>query len=216
LQRYLDVSMEALGEPFEAAREAVLAETAFLVHRFPDLSALTFDSGAPFADNETRLWIDVRVLPALNPGGSATDDPATDGERDELEAQYAEARRLLVGGDLDGALAHMAEGEAPGEAGRDHFRRQLFVAALCRQGGRLAVARAVLEGLDDEIERAGVSAWEPALALRAWKALHACYTALRHSSSKDEQISLRQDAERLVEKVARLAPRQALTLLDKK
>jgi len=216
LQRYLDVSMEALGEPFEAAREAVLAETALLVHRFPDLSALTFDSGAPFADNETRLWIELRVLPAINPGGYATDDPATDGERDELEAQYAEARRLLVGGDLDGALAHMAEGEAPGEAGRDHFRRQLFVAALCRQGGRLAVARAVLEGLDTEIDRAGVSAWEPALALRAWKDLHACYAALRRGSSKDEQISLRQDAERLVEKVARLAPRQALTLLDKK
>ncbi len=216
LQRFLHVSMEALGEPFAAAREAVLAETALLVHRFPDVPALTFDSGTPFADNETRLWIDMRVLPTLEIGGSATDDPATDGEGDELEARYAEARRLLVGGDLEGALAHLAEGEAPGEAGRDHFRRQLFVAALCRQGGRLAVARAVLEGLDAEIDRAGVSAWEPALALRAWKDLHACYAALRRGSSKDEQISLRQDAERLVEKVARLAPRQALTLLDKK
>jgi len=216
LQRYLHVSMEALGEPFVAAGEAVLAETALLVHRFPDVPALTFDSGTPFADNETRLWIDMRVLPTLELGGSTTDDPATDGEGDELEARYAEARRLLVGGDLEGALAHMAEGEAPGEAGRDSFRRQLFVAALCRQGGRLAVARAVLEGLDAEIDRAGVSAWEPVLALHAWKDLHACYAALRRGSSKDEQISLRQDAERLVEKVARLAPRQALTLLDKK
>lgn len=216
LQRYLDVSMEALGEPFAAAREAVLAETALLVYRFPDLPALTFDSGAPLADNDTRLWIDARVLPALGGGAAAEDIPPTDGEGDMLEARYAEARELLVGGDLEGALAHMAEGEAPGEAGRDHFRRQLFVAALCRQGGRLPVARAVLEGLDAEIDRAGVSAWEPALALRAWKDLHACYAALRRGSSKDEQISLRQDAERLVEKVARLAPRQALALLDKK
>ena len=216
LQRYLHASMEALGEPFAAAGEAVLAETALFVHRFPELPALTFLSGAPLADADTQLWIDERVLPALSGGATAEDISPTDVEGDMLEARYAEARRLLVGGDLEGALAHLAEGEAPGEAGRDHFRRQLFVAALCRQGGRLAVARAVLEGLDAEIDRAGVSAWEPALALRAWKDLHACYAALRRGSSKDEQISLRQDAERLVEKVARLAPRQALTLLDKK
>ena len=216
LQRYLHVSMEALGEPFAAAGEAVLAETALFVHRFPELPALTFLSGASLADADTQLWLDARALPVLGHGTSNADVSATDGEGDALEARYAEARKLLVGGDLEEALAHMAEGKASSEAGRDHFRRQLFVAALCRQGGRLAVARAVLEGLDDEIERAGVNAWEPALALRAWKALHACYTALRHNSSKDEQISLRQDAERLVEKVARLAPRQALTLLDKK
>ena len=80
----------------------------------------------------------------------------------------------------------------------------------------MAVARAVLEGLDGEIERAGVGAWEPALALRTWKALHACYSALQRDATKDEQTSLRHAAERLVEKVARLAPRQALTLLDKK
>lgn len=216
LQRYLYTAMEALGEPFAAAREVILAETALLIRRFPDLPALTFNSGAPFADSDTHLWLDTRVISALGSGTSEADLSVADGEEDALEARYKEARQLLAGGDLEGALALMAEGEAPGEAGRDSFRRQLYVAALCRQGGRVAVARAVLEGLDAEIDRAGVSAWEPALALRAWTALHACYTALARDGSKDAQASVRQAAERLVEKVARLAPRQALTLLDKK
>ncbi len=216
LQRYSHTAMEALGETFASARQAILEETALLIHRFPELQTLTFNKGEPFADSETQLWLDVRVRPVFGSGTSHADVPVAAGEGDQLEAQFDEARRILAGGDLEGALAHMAEGEASGEAGRDRFRRQLYVAALCRQGGRAAVARAVLEGLDAEIDRAGVSAWEPALALNAWTALHACYAALRRDSGKEEQPLLQKAAEHIVEKVARLAPRKALTLIDTK
>ena len=210
LQRYLVTAMDALGAPFAAVRDALVEEMVGLVRRFPALPALAFNDGTPLADAATQEWIALRVRPAVGGGGEAA--PAASGEASSaVEADFAEARERLAQGDLDAAVA--ALGQSTDAAGRDRFRRRFYLATLCLRGGRTAVARPILERLDAEIAAHGLDAWDPALALDVWAALHGCYDALqRHAKGADEE-ALRRDAEAVFGKVAALDPARALVLL---
>ncbi len=205
LQRYVVTGLDALGAPLAPARDGVVEDLVGLVRRFPDLPALAFNDGTPFADAATREWIEVRIRPALG-GGEAEPVPPS-GEATALDVAYAEARTRLASGDLDAAIAALTE--AADAAGRDRFRRRFYLASLCLRGGRPAVARPVLEALDAEIAAHRLDAWDPGLALEVWTALHGCYTALRRSSD-DPALALA--AERVFGKVCAAAPGRALAL----
>ncbi|MDR3300379.1 MAG: type VI secretion system protein TssA [Candidatus Accumulibacter sp.] len=50
-------ALAALGAPYAAARLALEGQVAGLLLRFPELSALSFADGTPFADGATRQWL---------------------------------------------------------------------------------------------------------------------------------------------------------------
>lgn len=210
LQRYLVTAMDALGAPFAPARDAVIEEAVGLVRRFPDLPALAFNDGTPFADVATQEWIATRIRPAL--GGGGGEAPAASGaEGSAVDADYAEARERLAQGDLDAAVAALRDGTDA--AGRDRFRRRFYLATLCARGGRPAVARPILEALAAEVEAHGLAAWEPALTLDVWAALHGCYDALRRGADEDGQAALLRASTEVFGRIAALDPARALALL---
>ena len=210
LQRYLVTAMDALGAPFAAARDGIVEDVAGLVRRFPELPSLTFSNGTPFADVATQEWIETRIRPSLGGGEAA---PTGGGaEASALDAQVAEARKHLAGGDLAAALAALSEG-ADG-SGHDRFRRRLHLASLCMRGGRPAVAQPLFEQLDAEVEAHRLDMWMPALALDLWTALHGCYGALQRAADAERKAALQRAADRVFEKICATDPARGLALLD--
>ncbi len=213
LQRLLDGALEALGEPYAPLREAVREETALLVHRLPGLPALAFRDGTPFADPLTQEWIETQVRPLLSAGGAAAGAPSAGGEEENpLEEQYRTAQQQLAGGDLSGALATLRAGAAGEASPQARFRRRLYAAGLCLNGGRPAVARPLLEGLDEDIARHALDAWDPPLALEVWTQLHTCHHALLRSASNAEKQAHRARADEVFEKLCRLDAAHALSI----
>ena len=50
-------ALDSLGDGYVNAQEAVCQETALFIHRLPALIDLNFSDGTPFADSETRQWL---------------------------------------------------------------------------------------------------------------------------------------------------------------
>lgn len=209
LQRYIATACEALGAPFAPIRDAVMDAVVGLLRRFPEVPDLRFEDGTPFADTATHEWIEMKVRPAMSAGSDA--GPAPSAESDSaVDADFAAARQHLAGGDLDAALA--ALGETTDAAERDRFRRRLYLATLCVRGGRPAVARALLERLDDEAAARSLGMWEPKLALDVWTALHGCYEALQRGAKADKKTALQEAAEQAFQKIAAFDPVRAVAL----
>src|SRR5262249_7456757 len=67
--RYMANAMDRLGAIFINAKKTLLRETAVLLMRVPTLATLSFSDGVPFADGQTKMWIDAEVAPLMSGGG---------------------------------------------------------------------------------------------------------------------------------------------------
>jgi type VI secretion system protein VasJ len=211
LQRLVASALDALGAPYEPARDAVLFDVARLVSRLPGLLSLTFSDGTPFASPLTVDWIETQVQPML----STRDDQeaASDGDgRMLVTEQYEEARQLLSGGELDEALTLMQEGAAEDTSEREAFHRRLHVALLCMKGNRLAVARPLLDRLDAEVERHALDSWRPSLALKVWEHKCRCYDRLAQNARTEASDDLSAKADAAFEKICQLDATKALSV----
>lgn len=214
LQRMIASAMDALGEEFNAARQAILQDTALLINRMPELLELSYADGTPFVSPLCREWMEADVVSLLGQASESEARPSTE-ESDEtpgLEAQRKEAVGLLNKGDLQGAISLLRSGGDNDRSARDRFLRQLYLADLCVKGKRPSIARTILEGLDVSIERHGLSDWEPDLALEAWSALHGCYKALQAKAPQSEKAEIAKAMNGIFDKICRVDAGYALSL----
>ena len=100
LHRHAATALEALGHA--PARTVLVAQTAAFLKRFPGVVDLAFDSGTPFADAATRMWIAEELLPAGGGGGGS--DLGAD-----LKTARAQARAFAAKGKLGDAAAVFEE-----------------------------------------------------------------------------------------------------------
>ena len=186
--RYVALALGGLGH--EQARDTVLAETAALVQRFPELLERTFSDGQPFASPATREWLST-VAPV---GGGTTRSVVTDGgESGAFEDQLAEARKLAVGGKLDEAVENLntlIRSDAAG--GRDRFRAKLAMADACLAAGASALAEGILAGLTAEIQQFGLEEWEPKIAEACYRSRYEALAIMAGESAKsrDELVDV--------------------------
>ncbi len=213
LQRLLLAATEALGASFQQVRDAVLEETAVILRRLPGLSELMFSDGTPFADAQTREWLEVRTDSFFR--AEPERDRALVEEQSHLEEAYTSAREQLSTGDLSRALTIMQDGREHDTSQKDRFRRRLYLALLCLRGGQAAIARPVLESLDEEIARRSLDIWDPSLALQVWSNLYACYETLGRGINNPDKQTVRDQASRVFEKICRLDTQFALTFVTK-
>lgn len=204
MQRLTVMALDGLGTDFLGVRSAVLTEMAVLVKRLPRLATLTFVDGTPLANPATSDWIAESVTPLMQAPGSGDATPGRRFADDELESQFAEAKRMLDTGDLAGALAHLQDGARADNSRKSTFRRRLASAALCLRGSQPAIARPLLEELEEEIKRYCLDEWEPALALDVWTHLHKCYGYLTAGPSTPGKQAVQQQADRVFERICRL------------
>jgi len=211
LQRLVASALDALGAPYEAARDAVVFDVARLVRRLPSLPSLAFNDGTPFASPLTVDWIETQVQPMLEGDDQETGATGSDGQM-PVKKQYEEARQRLSGGDLDEALSLMKEGAAEDRSEKEAFHRRLYMATLCLKGGQPAVARPLLDELDADVERHALDAWNPALAIEVWTSRCRCYDALAQAAPTEEKDALLAEANAAFEKICQVDASSAVEL----
>jgi type VI secretion system protein VasJ len=214
LQQFVVSALEGLGVEYGPARMAVLGDLAILHRRFPKLSSLVFADGTPFASPATKSWLEEVVVPVLGAGGTAPASPSPGDTR--LAVAFQEAQRLVDGGDLVTAVASLQALALPPRSRRAQFERRLDIALLCVRGNQVAMARPVLEELNEEIDRCGLGEWDPPLALDTWKALERCYQSLAATVPAGGKQALTEHAGRIFEKICRLDVNYALAMAGAK
>jgi type VI secretion system protein VasJ len=182
LHRFSATALEALGEPYAAARAALVQELGAQLRRMPGVEELVAANGTPLTDDATRAWLRAEVLPT---GSSAPAEPtatsaalalpplalseaSSSGSSPALEE---EARALLDAGRVHEAVTLLQGAVASATTGRARFLSRLALARLCANAGQLPLARAVYDALDEEVSAHSLDTWEPALAaacLEGW------------------------------------------------
>ncbi len=173
LQYLMFRAASTLGDQYTAVADALRHDTAALLRRLPALASLSFRDGPPFAGPATQGWLDT-----IGPTAADTADPAA-GDADALSDVLDEARTVLSEQSLDEAIMLLENTDGDASA-RTRFRRRLYSAMLCLNGGNPSLARILLESLNEDVTAYRLAHWEPALAKAVWERLYMCYTRLHN------------------------------------
>lgn len=207
LHRMVAVSMDSLGALFIASREAVGREVSSFLQRYPAITGLTFSDGSPFADAATKSWLDQEMgkWGGGGGGGSAAASAASE-EDQELAKRFEEAKEMVSTGKVPEGLALAAALAVRAPDARARFRSRLAVAQLAIEGGKMEIARPILEALTGEVEQHGLETWEPVLSSQVYASLLACLQA--SGAAKTPEAASRQGW--LFDRLCRLDPAAAL------
>lgn len=220
LHRYSAISLAGLGH--QKALDELLRETATVLKRMPALVEMSFGDGTPFASDETRGWIASEVLagggggggaPMMAPSGGGGGGARVvvvqggGGGGGEDEAVINEARALATSGKLPDAIAMLQGRMASAGSAGSRFRVRLGIGQVCMAAGQVALARAVFESTEKEVERFGLEEWDPALAAASSEGLYACLKLLAKGGK-----AMPPEAGLLYDRVCRLDPTAALRL----
>ena len=193
-------ALGALGPAYAAARQALIAELAAFLRRMSGMVELCFGNGAPFADVDTRTWVDVEVLPAA---GGATRAPAGP---DESET-FADARKLVGEGKTADAVALLQGRAMSAPTAALAFRTRLELARILLESEQPLLARAIFSGLDEELRTRGLEAWDPSLAAASLEGYVRCLRALTRAGK-----NVPEDTVVLYSRLCRLDPIVAMRL----
>jgi type VI secretion system protein VasJ len=203
--RYASTALDNLG--YADAKTAYLKELALLLQRAPELATLTFNDGVPFADEQTRAWIDAEVRPMLGAGGGGGGAaagrggaPAGKGFR-ALEKAVAEAGTFIENGDPLSAIQAVTKVSGLATTPVDKFRARLAIAQICLQIGQLPIARAQLDGLERMAKLHRLDEWDPELCAELYGALYSTIRGLNAGYEVTEEARKRENEvfERLCE-----------------
>jgi type VI secretion system protein ImpA len=127
------------------------------------------------------------------------------GPHSSLDARWNEAEILIQSGEVEKGLVEMGRLAAGETTGRSRFQRKLLLAEACLASKREHLARAILEELAEQIDKAQLESWEsPALISSVWVRLYTVY-------KKGSDTSDLERANKLYQRLCRLDPWQALT-----
>ncbi|HQF54741.1 MAG TPA: type VI secretion system protein TssA [Fibrobacteria bacterium] len=147
------------GKGLEACAEAIRQELRGLLKRVPQLAEMKFSDGSPFANGQTRAWME-EILQQGSGGGSRQSAAARE---DTLDADLSAAKELASSGSVADAIDILQAGLIYGDR-RSRTIRQLEIARLALQHGKIRAALAVSTEIAERSECMSLSAWEPQLA----------------------------------------------------
>lgn len=202
LHRYSAQALAALGH--SAARDAVVKTLAGFLGRMPSLAGLSFNDASPFADDETRSWIDSEVHVGSAPSVGASASAAASGPEDSA---VVEAEKLAKSGKPNEAMALLEGAVATAKSGRDRFRARLALARMCAGSGQAALGRPLFQKLDAESLERGLDVWEPGLSAQVLEGL---ITSIRKAAKKNEALA--QELESLHVRLFFIDPSAAMRL----
>jgi type VI secretion system protein VasJ len=185
LTRCMVQALDAQGEAFRPAADAVVFELAQTLKRVPDLLKLKTSGGIPLASDPTKKWIAKRVLTgALVDLGSVAETNGAARVRggEAFPEAQREARKLARADKLGAALKLLSDGRVKADRLEDRVVWKLEAARLCMQGGRAEMALAQLEALDDELRRSSIEDWDPALCAEILRDLLRCRQQVAQSA----------------------------------
>lgn len=196
--RYLHDALAGSGAMWTAARQVVLQETMALLARSPMLLGRKFDDGTPVADPATQEWIERERKRAA--GASAI----VGAEDQENEKRFGQVRELAAEGRATDAITLAIALANRAADARGRFRGYVLAGTTALSAGNPAIARPLLEGLLELVQRHHLETWEPALCATLYGSLLACLRALGNAESSRDQD--------LFDRLCRLDPAAAMRL----
>ena len=191
LQRSAFEAAQGLGRTDLA--EFIADQSVSLLRRLPEIASLQFENGHPFADTNTRSWLEERLTPTMT----------TTAERgaweEDLDLLLETGRQLLRKKQLAAALGLFKE--CPVHNEKQHLLLQMAKVRLCLEGGRAEIALPVIEDLADQLEQQSLNIWDPALAIDIWKQQLEASQACLKKASGEEKATLAASIARLKRKI---------------
>lgn len=210
LQRIICSACKALGAQYSPIYNAVLAETAFLIRRIPELVNLQFSDGTPFCDSVTRDWISSDVSAAGASGGGSGGDAA--GKDEALSKELSEANTLAAAGKIEDAMGMLQNGIRNSSGGRSNFLRSAAIGDLLMRAKQPDLAVAVLETLDEKIEEYNLVQWDLAIAVDTWSSLVQAYKAAKQNKQPNAIATLHEKQNTILKKISLVDPGKACQL----
>ncbi len=186
-QRLVVNALQAMGPEYEAACNTIMAELRNLLTRTPTLVDLKFSDGTPFADDQTRMWLENELS-----AQATSEEDATAGEAAPWSKTLKEAKTMAAAGDIKPAIALMKlNASATSNVREQHFWRT-SLADLLLQTGNLEVAIPILEQLGNHLANKNLSNWEPGLISQTYKLLCDGYQKQinKLKNKKDKHVEL--------------------------
>jgi len=166
LQYYAFVAQDQAGGDYARLRELLATDCALMLERLPGVERLAYADGTPFADDATLEWIARHATVRDIERGEALAPVAVASSSTNWTEMAAQAAELATAQSLDAALAWLQR--LPTHDGeRDRFLRQLVMARVAEQAGRIDAAMHLLSALDLAVARFQLGTWEPSLAFEA-------------------------------------------------
>ena len=155
LHRSVAMALGQLGTPYAAAREAVQEGVRSLIVRLKGLEHLLFVDGTPFANRETKHWLD-----EIRGTAHRRKAPAED---DVTRKVRAKADELAQGGGLEDALKLLRREASTQVAGLARFQLDFHAAKLAAGAGRRDLALGLFVGVDEQSKAVNLDHWDPPL-----------------------------------------------------
>lgn len=180
LSRYVTEALEQLGR--QDGSEAVAAETSQYVKRLMGIERLAFDNGTPFANEETRTWIN-GLNKQKSSGGDAAPGSETD-IRQVVEKQVEEAAKASRDNRLPAALGAFTDKLNHAPSARVRFFWQFGLCRLLLQVKQPRLAVPHLKEILQTLEMYRLEQWEPDLAVEV---LSTVLTGLRLQAGQGDE-----------------------------
>lgn len=165
LQYYAYMSVKEFSDDLALFLEA---EVAALLRRIPLLSDLQFNDGTPFANSETKNWLNSLVMDSTN-GVSIVDNSF------DVKKVITKAKQQAKGKKLKDYLAYL--NQLPTSLMQEKFINQYAMAKLCLENKRADIALPILEKLSQQIEKHDLTNWQPDLAISVLSDLYVALQA---------------------------------------
>jgi len=217
-QRYITKALEEKGGNFAKASQEIKMHLAMLLNKIPDLPQLKFkDKQTPFADDETKKWIEDEVKSVLSGGSSSMILPPIIGEDYEaVNKEYEEACNQLPN-NFEENLNSMQKGILSDERRKGKFLRRLNIANFCFKANHFNLARINLLELKKLIDEFNLNEWEPALSTSVWQSLYITNSKLFSNLDKDDsKLNIEKEQQELFSKIAKYDGLLALKLINNK
>jgi type VI secretion system protein VasJ len=200
-------ALEGLGTAHEAARQAVCDETAFFIHRHPGIETLSFSDGIPFADPQTRQWLQGIALgvAAEATGSSASANIAAAPCGEEDAGLMAKAEALAVKKKIPDAVALIQERMRSSISGKDALSWRMALCRLLLRSKFKTLAVPHLDQVLSDIDTYRLETWEPELALSGLTLAWTGYRALADNRFAEQ-------VDQLLNRISRLSPTEALRI----
>ena len=176
--RYIFLSLEALGAEYSKAKQALEFELCKFVARLPKILDLMYSDGTPFSDDQTKAW-----LLSLGPQGQETGQ--TSSEQDVIQEAFNEAKKLALSGKLSEGFELLHS--CPVTTKRDKFKVKMACAELACINGQVKVGIPMLERLVEETRTLTVADWESDFLAKALALLVNAYEKLNEDESVEKQ-----------------------------
>jgi|GEM_PF-1178906 len=207
LNYYAVLALSNMGVSYKQAQEAIASELEKLLSRLPELVNLHFSDGTAFASQDTKNWLDsVLVSKAGGAGAAKSEMP------EELMELKTSARSLVIEKKHKEALAVLEQGLDKSATNRERFIFTMEIAKAYLDAQRFHGAVALLEPLDNDIQRFSLETWDQPLAYETLHLLWRSLTAIAQSND-EPQPELASRIKSVYDRLCRLSPMAAFDIV---